>query len=139
MKKITKKEQAKLEKAKRIRELQKQEEKRLAYLNSLGLEKEVIISQSTLKDIFTDGVIKKNFPAPYDTAFNPNLSKSYQYANPDCMMKLYLMAKVIEKIKEGVRPRIKNTLKEEYKKMLLPTLLSVELSTKEEIKKPKKI
>ena len=50
------------------------------------------------------------------------------------MMKMYLMANVIEKIRAGVKTRIKDTLSEEYKTMLLPTMLSLELPTKEEVK-----
>jgi hypothetical protein len=54
-------------------------------------------------------------------------------------MKLYLMATVIEKIKEGVKPRVKASLKEEYKKILLPTLLNLELPIKEEVRKSRKV
>lgn len=118
MKKITKSEQAKAERDKLVQESLERQLARRAYLKTLGLDKEVIISLSTLKEVFTDKNIKLHFAVPYDTAFNPNLSKSYQRDNPEAMMKLYLLARVLEKIKAGVKPRIKETLKDEHRLFL---------------------
>ncbi|WP_136419532.1 hypothetical protein [Herbaspirillum sp. ST 5-3] len=134
MKKITKKEQKRLDKEKRIEEARRQSQARLSYLNSLGLQKEEAITLTELKEIFTDGVIREHFPKPSYTRFNPHLTKSFQKANPKYMMKMYLMADVIEKIKLGVKARVKGSLNEEYKKLLLAHMLNEALSRKEQVK-----
>lgn len=139
MKKITKKEQARIDKEKRDKEASERYLKRVAHLKTLGLEKEVFITLSTLKEIFTEKNIKIHFPVPYDTAINPNLSQSYQRDNPEAMMKLYRFADVIEKVREGVKPRIKPSLNDKYKSILEFTTLQVELPINEVKRKVNKI
>lgn len=103
---------------------------REAYLKSLGLDQEIFMTLSTLKEVFTDKIIKEHFPTPFCVSLNPNLSKSYQRDHPETMMKMFRLADVMEKIKAGVKPRIKDTLKEEYRKILLATALDTDLTRK---------
>ena len=128
------KEQIKQQKEKEKQEKIEAEKKRLNYLSTLGLSEEIFITQSTLKNIFTDKILAEYFPTPFSEAPNPNLSKSYQKAH-GLTMKLYRMADVIELVKKGVKPRIKNELKNEYKKMLSAFILDLELEKKSTNKK----
>lgn len=131
MEKITKLEQRRLEREQLKEESLRHQLGRQVYLKTLGLDKEIIISLSTLKEIFTDKNIKLHFPVPYDTTFNPNLSKPYQRDDPKAMMKLYLLARVLEKIAVGVKPRIKESLKDEYKTLLRDFIIKLEAETLE--------
>lgn len=117
VKKITKKEQAKIDKAKELRRTRRKAKARQDYLKTLGLEKEVFITLTTLRNIFTDKVISQHFPQPYCLSRNPNLSRSYQRDGLE--MKLYRFADAIEAIKKGIPYRIKPELMEEHRQILI--------------------
>src|SRR5690606_26881410 len=119
------------EKTKTKERARKKAEERNAYLKSIGLEREESICLTILRMIFAEKIINEHFPKPFMTVFSAYLSHAYQCANPEYMAKKYLLADVIEKINAGVPSRIKESLPDFYKNLLLPIVLNAQLSKKE--------